>query len=54
VPTTAPEVAATATTPASAFPTDNRRLVDGFKVSDPTQVNLAAGYPQLVEFFAFW
>lgn len=53
VPTTAPEAAATVTS-ASAVPADNRKQVDVFKVSDPTQVNLAAGYPQLVEFFAFW
>lgn len=27
---------------------------DQFRPSDPAQVNLAAGRPQFVEFFAFW
>ena len=26
----------------------------GLKASNPSQVNLAAGKPQLIEFFAFW
>jgi hypothetical protein len=30
-------------------------LIDNeFRPSDPAQVNLAAGQPQLIEFFAFW
>lgn len=56
-PTAAP--APTAAPTAAPQPTamviqDTRSVVDGFKVSDPTTVNLAAGAPQFVEFFAFW
>ena len=29
-------------------------ISDEFTPSDPEAVNLAAGQPQLVEFFAFW
>jgi hypothetical protein len=40
----------------TALPTDAgpTRDPDPFHPSDPAAVNLAAGRPQLVEFFAFW
>lgn len=50
-PTEAPTVAPQ---PTAMVIQDTRPMVDVFKVSDPTTVNLAAGAPQLVEFFAFW
>ncbi|MGQ0602745.1 MAG: hypothetical protein ACT4QE_13755 [Anaerolineales bacterium] len=40
--------------PTAVVVKDTRQLVDVFKVSDPATVNLAAGQPQFVEFFAFW
>ncbi len=45
LPTSAPTAAPPATAP--AIKTD-------FTPTDPTTVNLAAGKPQFVEFFAFW
>ena len=40
---------------ADAGPTDTPFVIsDEFTPSDPAGVNLAAGQPQLVEFFAFW
>jgi hypothetical protein len=54
-PTAAPTIAPTdIPQPTAAVIQDTRPVVDGFKVSDPATVNLAAGAPQFVEFFAFW
>ncbi len=39
-----------AATPEAAPPAAN----DDFRPTDPAAVSLAAGRPQLVEFFAFW
>jgi hypothetical protein len=39
--------------PPAALPTQPA-ISNEFTPSDPTQVALAAGRPQLVEFFAFW
>jgi hypothetical protein len=52
VPTEAP-----ATAPPTEAPTQAPTafvISDEFTPSDPEIVNLAAGQPQLVEFFAFW
>jgi hypothetical protein len=47
-PTTAPPTA-----PPTEAPTAHA-ISEEFTPSDPEAVNLAAGKPQLVEFFAFW
>lgn len=55
-PTDAPAGAPTETQP-PAEPTESGELPLGdasLKASDPTAASLAAGHPQLVEFFAFW
>jgi hypothetical protein len=48
-PTAPPPTAAPATATAAALPADRP-----FVATDPGAVQLAAGRPQLVEFFAFW
>jgi hypothetical protein len=40
--------------PGQAAPTAQAVISTEFTPSDPAQVSLAAGRPQLVEFFAFW
>ena len=39
---------------ASGAPSEAPTVETGFTPSDPKTVKLAAGKPQLVEFFAFW
>ncbi len=39
---------------ASGAPSEAPTVETGFTPSDPKMVKLAAGKPQLVEFFAFW
>ena len=46
-------LAACARSPASPA-TASQPLSDYFRPTDPTTVKLAAGLPQLVEFFAYW
>jgi hypothetical protein len=47
--------APTAVEPTIAPPTATAFVIsEDFTPSDPASVNLAAGKPQLVEFFAFW
>jgi hypothetical protein len=61
-PSVAPPASATstdATTGATAAPTSaatatQAAVKTGFTASDPASVNLAAGRPQLVEFYAVW
>ncbi len=56
-PTLAATVAATelpAATEAAAAPTETRVPRLSLEATDPSTVSLAAGKPQLVEFFAFW
>lgn len=48
-----PEVAAE-TGPPTADPTATVDVSPDLRATDPSTVSLAAGHPQLVEFFAFW
>ena len=57
-PTAQAAPAAASTTPAAAptaLPSETPFVIsEDFVPTDPATVNLAAGKPQLVEFFAFW
>jgi hypothetical protein len=52
--TPAPAVSLPATIPPPAPPTETRQVVTEQYATDPATVNLAAGRPTLVKFFAFW